>query len=418
MSVSKGSRFEEVIAARTFQLLCGRRGPAVTTWPLIMRWEYYRWLCHGDSRLLFADRPSDRWGSPHMKSSLRLLVSLVLVLTALPLLAAADNGSQARSEHQRIVDFWTPARVAQAVPRDFVLDPESGRVVPAKGKPQGTPGGGNGGSAGGSDGGSTVVSGDSWNGGGEIDGASGKLLFAMDGSYWVCSASVIDDGSSGSNGSAMIITAAHCVYDETNRVFADNWMFIPDYDAAPAPLDTTGSFCESTSYGCWTPEAMAVDSRYASAPSFDAALPYDFGVVRVGPGGKSGEKIELDDVVTEQSYSFSGPVPLDGSVSGDAFGYPAEKKWNGDDLIYCSGPIDGDPYNSDETYRLNECKLNGGSSGGPWLSPFDEATGSGTIISVNSYGYRGVNAMHGPFLNSDTQAVYDAAQGSGGTVGG
>jgi hypothetical protein len=348
-----------------------------------------------------------------MKNSIRLFAVVALVLGTVPLLAFSDGPNQARSEHERIVEFWTPERVAKAVPRDFVLDPGSGRVVPAKGKPSGTPGGGNGG--GGTD--SAVVSGDSWNGGGAIDGASGKLLFAMDGSYWVCSASVIDDGSSADNGSAIILSAAHCVYDETNGAFATNWMFIPDYDASPAPLNTSGTFCDSTLYGCWTAEEMAVHDGYASAGSFDVALPYDFGVVRVGLGGLSGVA-ELDDVVAEQSYDFSGPVTLDGSVSGYAFGYPAEKKWNGTDLIYCAGPIDGDPYNSDETYRLNECKLNGGSSGGPWLAPFNETTGSGTVISVNSYGYRGINAMHGPFLNADTQTVYTAAKGAGGIVGG
>ena len=29
-------------------------------------------------------------------------------------------------------------------------------------------------------------------------------------------------------------------------------------------------------------------------------------------------------------------------------------------------------------------------------------------MSLNSYGYTGINAMHGPILNGHTQAVYDA----------
>lgn len=352
-----------------------------------------------------------------MRSPLRLLVTFVLIVTTVPILTATGNGNgdQARSEHQRIVEFWTPERVAQAVPRHFVFDPGTGGFVQTKGKPPGTPGGGNGGGNGGGDDGSTVVSGDPWNGGGEIDGASGKLLFAMDGSFWICSAGVIDDGDddTGNDDSATVLTAAHCVFDESNGEFATNWMFIPDYDASPAALDTAGTFCADTAYGCWTADTMAVHEGYASAGGFNSqAVEHDFGVVKVGPGGHSGSA-ELDVVVTEQSYSFS-TVAIDGSVSGHAFGYPAQKKWKGDDLIYCAGPIDGDPYNSDQTYRMDECKLNGGSSGGPWLSPFTEDTGSGTVMSLNSYGYRGVNAMHGPFLNSDTQAVYDAAvSGSG-----
>ena len=152
----------------------------------------------------------------------RLFVSFVLIVSALPLLTAAGNGDggnsdAARAEHQRIVDFWTPERVAQAVPRDFVFDPGTGRFSPSKGKPPGTPGGGGGGGGGDE---STVVTGSSWNQGGEIDGAVGKVLFALGTSYYVCSATVIDDGSTNPNGTAMILAAAHCVDDDAPRARA------------------------------------------------------------------------------------------------------------------------------------------------------------------------------------------------------
>jgi hypothetical protein len=336
---------------------------------------------------------------------LRLLLTVLIVVTAVPLLTAAGNSDAARAEHQRVVDFWTPERVAQAVPRDFVRDPVTGRFSPAK-KPPGTPGGGGGGGGGGET--TSVVTGASWNGGGQVDASVGKVLFAMGGNYYICSATVIDDGGSDSNGFGLILTAAHCVYDHATG-YATNWMFIPDYDAAPAGLTTSGSFCADTAYGCWTAETMAVHDGYATAGGFnDQAVRYDFGVVRVGDGGKDAAT-ELDAAVPEQGYSFSS-VGTDGSTSGYAFGYPAEKKYRGNDLIYCAGPIDGDPYNADLTYRMNECKLNGGSSGGGWFSPFTEGTGSGTLISVNSYGYTGVNAMHGPVFNDDTRSVYEAAR--------
>jgi hypothetical protein len=116
---------------------------------------------------------------------------------------------------------------------------------------------------------------------------------------------------------------------------------------------------------------------------------------------------ELDAVVTAQAVNLSptGLVP-DGTDSY-AFGYPAQQKWKGNDLIYCRGPIDRDPIQNDATYRLNECKLNGGSSGGAWVSPLDPWT----VVSVNSYGYRGIDAMHGPLLDGNTLAVYNAALG-------
>jgi hypothetical protein len=58
--------------------------------------------------------------------------------------------------------------------------------------------------------------------------------------------------------------------------------------------------------------------------------------------------------------------------------------------------------------------MTGGSSGGPWLSGYDESTGLGTLTSVNSFTYNlgpDANKMFGPYLGSVVQAVYQEAQG-------
>jgi hypothetical protein len=315
-------------------------------------------------------------------------------------LTGAGNGADARSEHQRIIDFWTPERVAQAVPRDFVFDPGSGRYLPANHAPGhggGKPGGGG---PGGGD--SSVVTGDSWTGGGEVVDGTGKVLFAMGSSYYICSASVVDDTA---NGRSIILTAAHCVFNESTGLFATNWLFIPNYDAAPAQLTTNQSFCSQTKHGCWSATALTVHNGYATAGGFnDQAVLYDWGFAVVGLGGHNGAT--LVETLGDFPASFD-PVAIDNSVTGHAFGYPAEKRYKGNDLIYCSNKIDGDPYNDDDTYRMNQCKLNGGSSGGPWFSDF--TSGTGVLISVNSYGYLGVTAMHGPFFNTNTAATYNAA---------
>ena len=338
-----------------------------------------------------------------MSRRLRLVLSLLVVFSALPLLTAAGNGGDARSEHQRIVEFWTHERVAQAQPRDFVLDPATRQYRPAA-KPPGGPGGGGGG-------GSTVVTGSSWTKGGAIDGSVGKVLFAMDGSYWVCSATVVNDSASGRS---IVLTAGHCVYDEANRAFATNWTFIPDYDAAPAPLSSSSNaYCDDTLYGCWTAAALTVHNGYASAGGFnDQAVLYDWGFAVLGLGGHDPDRLVED--VLDAAYSGTGTQSIGfaqqtfGTV-GHAFGYPAAQRYKGNDLTYCKGPVDGDPYNADATYRMNGCKMTGGSSGGGWLFGFDETTGYGTLFSLNSYGYSGVSAMHGPFFNGFTLATYTAA---------
>lgn len=354
-----------------------------------------------------------------MKSAriLTALIALLLVMaTASAGASARSQADAARAEHQRIVDFWTHERVAQAIPRDFAFDPATGKYSPVPGPPPhaGGPGGGGGNGDDGDGGDTGLVTGESWNGGGEIDGAVGKVLFQMGTSYYVCSATVIDDDNDGDD-TALILTAAHCVYDESGQTFATNWVFIPDYDAAPEALSTNmDNYCPDTLYGCWTAQSMAVHENYATAGSFnDQAVLHDFAVVRVGPGGKGGGvDPELDENVSDQAYSFTethdggATLGVANGTSGYAFGYPAAKKYKGNDLIYCAGPIDRDPANSNDTYRFNGCEMTGGSSGGSWLIGFDPDAGSGTVMSVNSYIYTGVKAMHGPILDANTQVVY------------
>jgi len=346
-------------------------------------------------------------------TNLRVLVVLAAVAAASVVgVATAAPQDDARSEHQRIVEFWTHARVAQAIPRDFVLD-ANGALVP-RAKPGGTPGNGGGGGGGGD---TTdpagVVTGASWTAGGDVAATTGKVLFALGSSYYVCSASVVVDGIEGT-GDSLIATAAHCAYDESNNVFATNWVFIPDYDSKPEPLSTNqAAYCPDTQYGCWTASALTVHSGFASESVFSlAAARYDFAFATVYGGGFNGTTL-LDGTVGAQGIEF-GPSRV--GIDASAFGYPAAKKYKGSDLVYCAGQVVD---SGDSTYRLL-CDMTGGSSGGPWLTDFD---GSGGVLSsVNSYGYRGGDSMYGPIFNGNTAAVYGladgAAAGPGGSING
>jgi hypothetical protein len=57
--------------------------------------------------------------------------------------------------------------------------------------------------------------------------------------------------------------------------------------------------------------------------------------------------------------------------------------------------------------------MTGGSSGGPWLvgslTASQIAAGSGSVGSVNSYGYSGLKYMFGPRFNANTQTTFNAA---------
>jgi hypothetical protein len=307
---------------------------------------------------------------------------VILALAAVPAGAAPGASAEARAEHQRIIDFWTPARMKTAIPRaaERPLPPRAPNAKPEK------PGGG-----------TATVTGASWTKGGTVRTSVGKVFFTLGTTNYTCSGSVTADTRSDYS---LVLTAAHCAYDEAADIFATNWMFIPDYQSAPTRT------CEKTTYGCWTADALVVHRGWADEESLTAkATQHDFAFAVVGPGGKSGVPSQLDAAVKPFPISFAA---VGQGTRVYAFGYPAEGKYQGSKLIYCAGPVGFDAWNADETYSL-ACNMTGGSSGGPWFSDFDEDTGSGTQISLNSYGYTGVKAMFGPMFGDPTRVVYEAA---------
>lgn len=308
---------------------------------------------------------------------------VTLVLLALSAAPAAGAGSSqaavARAEHQRVVRFWTADRQAAAAPRDFVRTTQGFQ-------PRARPGGGG------------AVTGSTWTKGGLVATQVGKVFFSMAGGNWQCSGSAATDHRTGYS---LVLTAGHCAYDEAARAFATNWMFIPAWGSAP------NRDCSATVYGCWTATALVVHNGYASAGSFNSqATVHDFAFAVLGPGGKSNSQLDAlgtFDVVAANSITAGTKMY--------AFGYPAAGKYKGNKLTYCAGNIIEDIYNDDNTWGL-ACDMTGGSSGGGWFAAFNESTGVGLLGSLNSYGYSGIRNMYGPKFNSDTQDVYNAADGA------
>lgn len=341
-----------------------------------------------------------------MKRLLRTLLAVSLVAAALSggTAAAARQPDDARSEHQRTVDFWTVDRVRRAVPRDFVFDQASGRFIPtARGGNPGPPGGGGGGNGGGG-GGSTAVTGAHWTTGTKVLATTGKVLFELSGTLWVCSASVVDDTAPDVS---LILTAAHCVYEnEGAGEFASNWMFVPAYDTLPVNLDGGGTFCAGTTYGCWTADSLVVHEGFASAGGFNGtAILHDFAFAVVGEGGHGNGTTGLaETVLGSHDITFTS---VSKGTDAYTFGYPHAESFNRE-LTYCAGGANFDNRLFKLTYKL-KCSMTGGASGGPWYASFDTTLGTGTAASVNSYRYSGGDALYGPKFDSNTRAVYDAA---------
>lgn len=302
-----------------------------------------------------------------------------------------------------MVRFWTRDKVAKAIPRDFGFDPVTRKFQPVR-KP------------------APVAPSDQWTIGGKVAETTGRVLFVMGGTYYVCSASVVDDTLTDQS---IILTAAHCVYDESTKKFATNWMFIPSYDSDD-PSVTDVSVCSNSDYGCWTASALVVDREYADAGGFNTqATLHDFAFAVVGQGGK--DQTQLDTAVGSQPINTNTSTPPQSGSDTYLFGYPLASPYDGNkDLRYSHGPLYTDPLNSHSTYRVSSL-MTGGASGGPWFNLFDPtndpdtaapAFGEGTMISVNSYGYTrnsrlttydDTKMMYGPKFNAETASLYDLA---------
>jgi hypothetical protein len=266
------------------------------------------------------------------------------------------------------------------------------------------------GGGGGGGGGSSVPNAE-YTGGGVVQDAVGRIYFEMPSNSrrtrwagYVCSGTVMNDAASDRS---VIITAAHCVYDDAYKAYARNVLFIPDQ----AHTSGTGTDlnCGNDPIGCWAPDFGVVDVNWTNR-TFPDNVAWDYAYYVVGNSGAytagiSTVSATLDAAVTPMTVSYTAP-----GVGGDthALGYSYDVD---PQFMYCRDPLESlDAAN----WWLPNCGLSGGSSGGPWAQSF--TGGNGTIMSVNSWGYTNQPGMAGPKL-SGTSASCLLARAQSGTLG-
>ena len=271
-----------------------------------------------------------------------------------------------------------------------------------------------GGSSGGS---SDTITNAEWSYGGAVQTAAGRLYFEMPTSSnrrrwsgYVCSGTAVTDDTSGRS---IILTAAHCVYDDANQAFARNVLFIPDQ------ADTSGTGtdlnCDNDPLGCWVPSFGAVDENWTTAV-FPDNIPWDYAYYVVNDSGAhTGTTATSDSLETAAGalpVSFLPPYVDDG-VPGAAsidFTYALGYSYSDDpNFMYCAEDMTTESSYND--WWLPSCGLSGGSSGGPWVQPMDITIGSGPVISVNSWGYTNTPGMAGPRLSgTSAECVFTMAK--------
>ena len=261
---------------------------------------------------------------------------------------------------------------------------------------------------GGGGGGPGTVPNDDWSGGGLVQQAAGRIYFEMPANKrrtrwdgYVCSGTVAADGTTGRS---IVITAAHCVYDDANKAYARNVLFIPNQDA------TTGTGtdlnCANDPKGCWEPEFGVVDVNWTTR-TFPNNVAWDYAYYvfnDAGTGGHTGAGAggALDGAVPPMAVQFTAPST--GALT-HALGYSYSEDPH---FMYCADPMGTE---GTANWWLPNCGLSGGASGGPWLQPVN--SGNGPIISVNSWGYTTSPGMAGPKLSgTSAQCVFNVARGA------
>ncbi len=258
-----------------------------------------------------------------------------------------------------------------------------------------------------------------WVDDGDVQTAVGRIYFEMPSNArrtrwagYVCSGTAVQYGTAVPNlekERSIILTAAHCVYDDANKAFARKVLFVPNQDA------TTGSGtdlnCSNDPLGCWTPMFGVVDVNWTTR-TFPDNIPWDYAYYVVSDSGAhsgSAAPEALDAAVPELPVKFTAPSVNDGTAGKGtpdfthALGYSYSDDPN---FMYCAEDMTTE---GTANWWLPSCGLSGGSSGGPWAQPL--SGGTGPIISVNSWGYTTSPGMAGPKLNgTSASCVFDRAK--------
>ncbi|WP_035806045.1 trypsin-like serine peptidase [Kitasatospora mediocidica] len=190
-----------------------------------------------------------------------------------------------------------------------------------------------------------------------------------------CTASVVD--SAGQN---LIVTAAHCVYDPGVGQRND-LVFVPGYRGGETPS------------GVWPLAAITVDQSWADSgnPDMDVA----FAVVQP-QGGK-----QVQQVLGANKLGIGKGYQLDVRVTG----YPSSS----DVPITC---VNQTVQQSPTQLRISCPDYTGGTSGSPWVTGFDPATRTGTVVGVIGGYQQGGNTpdvSYSSYFGDKVQALFARA---------
>jgi hypothetical protein len=228
----------------------------------------------------------------------------------------------------------------------------------------------------------------------------------MDNNPYVCTGTVVDDGDHPDR--TIILTAGHCAfqYSSGGGRFADYALFIPNQDETRGR--STDETCSNDPLGCWHPLFAVVDYDWTTK-DFPSSVPYDFAFWVIPNDNETHEpgyiyqsqqdlSRVLEDIVERFPIDFTYDQSNAPATFTHGLGYTFSKD---PDFRYCAQQLTTKyGISSYENLWLSPCDMSGGSSGGPWLKDTTDQ-GTGTIISINSWGYSSSTGMAGPNFNTE-----------------
>jgi hypothetical protein len=227
--------------------------------------------------------------------------------------------------------------------------------------------------------------------------ASGKVFStAPGGGTGQCSATVVADPAHPGR-SDLVWTAAHCVHEGKGGDWFRNLVFVPAYNSSGAASGGhRATLAEVAPLGQWWADRVVTSPLWPveGGHSGDAANQYDFAILHVHNPDAGAASLE-EAIGTAVPVWFDAPRA---ELSVSAWGYPALKPFNGQELDRCDG---GRPtarsFDPARPAMLTiGCTMTAGASGGGWFATMPD--GRQALVSNTSIGTRDHTALSGPYL--------------------
>lgn len=205
---------------------------------------------------------------------------------------------------------------------------------------------------------------------------AGRIFFKRGQKRYSCSGTTVSGRRED-----VISTAGSCVYLRGGWV--KKFVFVPGYRNGHAP------------HGIYRAK------RFFTTPQWRNDQRFGFNVAFVRMFRWEGRHVGAR--VGQQGTLF-----LSGTARrASAFGFPTNRRWTGDHLIYCRN--DARRFSWSRPNYAMDCLMRGAASGGPWLRRFQG--GKGRVFSVSGFIFQGRPAwLGGPWFGRAVYRTYQRAE--------